>query len=157
MEHDKEGSMKLIPLSKDMEAQVDDADYDELMRYPWHANPSGQKWYARRIEYGNSIYMHIQLMEPTGELEVDHIDGNSLNNQRCNLRLVTRSQQMINREHYNDYRGVYRNRDRWRARGKLDGAIFDLGTFDTPEQAARAYDTWARQYHGEFARPNFTD
>lgn len=92
-------------------------------------------------------------------LEVDHINGDRLDNRRENLRLCTRRQNTRNAKARSacGYRGVSHDRGRWRSRIHHVGvgALVSLGSFDTPEEAARAFDRAARRLHGAFARLNF--
>jgi hypothetical protein len=100
--------------------------------------------------------------DPT--VEVDHRDGNGLNNRRrSNLRVCSHSQNGANqKKHKNNtsgFKGVvlYKdNRSRpWCARIKVEGRHIYLGYFATPDEAAKAYDAAAIRLHGEFARTNF--
>ena len=87
--------------------------------------------------------------------EIDHINGNSLDNRLENLRLVTRSQNMINRDVRKKSslpKGVTRNRGTFLARIKKDKVEIILGYFKTKEEAANAYNEAAKKIHGEFAR-----
>lgn len=115
-----------------------------------------------------SFYVHRLLWElfvgpiPDG-YQIDHKDGNSLNNSLDNLRLATPSQNSINRKGYSKkIKGVYfrrRNSGRpsWQAKIGVDGKMITVGTFDTEEEAARAYNDAARKYYGEFAQLNAVD
>ncbi len=94
--------------------------------------------------------------------EVDHINGNKLDNRRSNLRLANRSTNQANRgASYHNKSGLKgvchapHTKDRWRAQITVRGHKMYLGTFTTPEEAARAYDQAAIQHFGEFARLNF--
>jgi hypothetical protein len=91
----------------------------------------------------------------------DHIDGNGLNNQRSNLRASSQAENMRNRRrniaNVAGFKGVSPTRDgsKWRARIWRDDTSVHLGTFATPEGAARAYDAAAMAQFGDFARLNF--
>jgi hypothetical protein len=91
--------------------------------------------------------------DPTAN-HIDHKDWNGLNNQRNNLRSASHSQNLGNgrfRRGISGFRGVAAVGDRWRAYV----AGIHLGTFATPEEAARAYDAAAIARFGEFATTNF--
>lgn len=97
-------------------------------------------------------------MEPPAGIDIDHRDGNSLNNRRANLRLATHAQNQHNRKAYatntSGYKGVsyYRPTGKWVARIELKGKCKGLGYFFTPEAAHAAYIAAAKELHGEFAR-----
>lgn len=92
---------------------------------------------------------------------VDHINGDTLDNRRSNLRLCTTTENNRNVRHYglsSQFKGVQRLAnciDRWRAHIQVDGRLIHLGCFPSAAEAARAYDEAALKYFGEFARLNF--
>ncbi len=141
---------------------VDDADFDWLNKLSWHIHHSKNICYARtgmKVDgkYRNVHMQRLIMGNPDG-LEVDHIDGNGLNNQRCNLRTCTRSQNMANRrkvECESGYKGVHRNGKKWKAKIVVNYVAHSLGTYELPEDAAKAYDQAARKHFGEFANTNF--
>lgn len=96
---------------------------------------------------------------------VDHIDGNSLNNKRSNLRLATASQNNANsikcsmrngRKVTSEYKGVSwcEHCNKWRANISMSYKNVHLGLFDDERTAADAYNSAAQKYYGAFAKPN---
>ena len=90
---------------------------------------------------------------------VDHIDGDGLNNRRENLRVCTASQNAGNSvlpcDNRSGFKGVLPRRLRWRAEIKIARRSIFLGSFDSPDEAAHAYDAAAREFYGDFACVNF--
>lgn len=159
---------KMIPLTQGKHAQVDDQDFERLSRWAWYAvkNKRHRTWYAVRSGLnGSQIRMHREILGVTSpEIEVDHRDGDGLNNQRFNLRECTQHQNKFNRGLFRSnttgYKGVvfvkYNNRSyKYRAQLRLNKKLLYFGFYDTPEEAARAYDAAAKECFGEFARLNF--
>jgi hypothetical protein len=85
---------------------------------------------------------------------IDHIDGNPANNCWSNLRAATPTEQKWNtglsKKNVSGFKGVSRYGSRWRACININGVKRHRGCFDTPEEAAVAYETAARELHGEF-------
>ena len=157
--------MKEIQLAKGGVAMVDDADFPQLSRYRWYLHPAG---YAIRFEASNgsmrSYYMHRDVTGAPSGHEVDHVNRDKLDNRRENLRLCSRSQNNVNvvRASYPNstgFRGVFyiEARGQWCAQIWANGRHLKLGRWRSPEDAARAYDSAARELHGEFAVLNFPD
>jgi hypothetical protein len=102
---------------------------------------------------------HLAWLWVYGEwptVEIDHKDGNKLNNAISNLRLATTSQNQGNRKrpstNSTGYKGVSRQ-DRWyRAKITHNGVKHNLGLFKTPEEAYAVYCAKAKELFGEFAR-----
>ena len=140
--------MKTIPLTQGKVAIVDDEDYEELMKHKWYANkrPDG-RWYAVRrgpLLGGRrkTIYMHRALMAGASPLQVDHINGDGLDNRRANLRLVTQSVNQRNQKGHRAGRlvGTYLKRDHdrrkpWQAQLGLGKQKYNLGYFATEQEA----------------------
>lgn len=156
-------------------AIVDDEDYEILGNKNWYAEPKGINVYVYRklnqVEKSGRktrrISLHRFIMNAPDGMEVDHINGNGLDNRRENLRICTRSENAKNIRkhkgvHSSIYKGVrwYSITKRWHAQISdvtKDGkrTVKSIGYFDDETEAAKAYDIWAHRLHGEFASPNF--
>lgn len=149
--------MKRIALTRGKYALVDDCDFDELSKFKWQFN-SG---YASRKIWRNgksaNVYMHRILLNFPSGIEIDHINGDKLDNRRGNLRLATRLQNIgnngIRRDNTSGVRGVswMSSLNKWRAYIAKNGKQIHLGIFERKEEAKRAYNLAALQYFGEFA------
>lgn len=149
----------------------EDADLAELR---WSLDHYG---YAQRTKHGADTpsgcarekIHRVVLSRAVGRAlskdeQCDHISGDRLDNRRCNLRIATHGQNMVNKRGHGAslFLGVHRDRRWWAARirplGSGSGGLrLYLGKFTDEEEAARAYDRAAREHHGEYARLNFPD
>ena len=152
--------MKEIRLTRGAVALVDDGDFAHVSRLRWHANKNHRTSYAVCVFRENGKQreqtMHRFLLNPPKGMEVDHINGNGLDNRRANLRLATHSQNICNQKLRNSnvsgYKGVtwFERYQRWHT--QVDGK--HVGYYDTPEEAAYAYDVEATRRYGLFAKTN---
>ena len=190
--------MKKIKLWKnknelsDKVAIVDDEDFElvenALLRYKKDGTISKRKWYAWTQPHCNGKYyamsgcrlqsIHRLVMNAPKDKDIDHINGDPLDNRKCNLRICTRSQNSQNKKLRNDsasgYKGVYEIKKpapgmiallkkRFRAYIGDPATHYPnkrhirLGHYETAEQAAKAYDKKAQELHGEFAYLNFPE
>jgi len=157
--------MKEIPLTRGYVTMVDDEDYEFLMQWKWYALVGKQgDVYAMRSSHRINgkrvaVLMHRVLTNALDKKLVDHQDGNSLNNQKYNLRLCTSAENQRNRgsqiNNTTGFCGVVRRGKGFLAQIQLNRVKMHLGMHHTAEDAARAYDAAATKLHGEFARLNF--
>lgn len=155
--------MREIKLTQGQVALVDNADFEKLSKYKWFAhkkqNKHGATYYAERKPKDRTNYsMHKHIMgEPPAGHQIDHIDGNSLNNQRENLRFVTPAQNQMNRAPSGEkkYKGTYKADNKFAARISVNKKRIHLGRFKTEREAACAYDTAAKQHFKQFSKTNF--
>lgn len=149
--------MKFIELTQGKKAVVDDQDYAYLSQFSWHYSR-----YAIRSENGKKILMHRQIMRTPRTMETDHRDGDTLNNQRFNLRTCTKAQNQANRKKsagtISTYKGVTRDRRKnlWLAQIMNDKKNLFIGYFKEERHAGLAYDIAAKDLFGDYARTNFT-
>lgn len=138
------------------EVLLDSGDEALITGYLWYIlkRPHTCYVYGRKAGSPKLIYLHRLLTEAPRGLDVDHINGNGLDNRRSNLRIATRSQNLQNkRSKTPGFKGVRKRDDcvRWEARiGSKT-----LGMFDIEIDAAKAYDAAAKSLYGEFAKTNF--
>lgn len=151
---------KPIALTQGKFAIVDDEDYDAVSKFKWRywSNKCTQTGYAVRTANRKNLSLQNFILEHPSGMCVDHINGNGLDCRRENLRICTYRENLKNkkrnRDSHSPYKGVRQECQKWSASIMSDGKIYRLGLFDTPEDAARAYNEAAKQYHGEFARLN---
>jgi hypothetical protein len=157
--------MKRIILTKGYEALVDDDDYETVNRFNWHMGNynHGYTVYAKTSLPRNGgekrfMLLHNFIMQPPDGFTVDHIDKNGLNCQRNNMRFATKTQQVTNRNAKMPYgyRGIRPIGNLWETRLAIQRKVY-RNSHETKEEAAKAYDKLAKQYHGEFASLNFPE
>lgn len=153
--------MKEIKTRRGFVAIVDDEDFEWLSKYKWCYDGKG---YATRniiLDSGTRtmIFMHVEILGKIDGLEIDHVDGNGLNNSRENLRHVTHAENMYNavvKGGSSKYKGVSWNKGnkKWASYIKIDGKLYHLGTYKSERDAAWVYNVWAESFFGECARLN---
>lgn len=140
--------MKVIILTQGQVAIVDDDDFEKLNAFKWQAKKYRKTYYAARsirLESGKqrTINMHRAILNCPDGLEIDHVDGNGLNNQRYNIRVVTRRQnhQNLHRQSSSKYPGVWHDKDanRWHSSIRIGPKIKNLGRYGSEVEAFKAY------------------
>lgn len=157
--------MKRIRLSQNKIAKIDDADFSLISVHNWHAVEDHGNFYAYtnvKIDGKRTIrQMHRLIMAAPKGIQVDHINGDGLDNRRSNLRLCTQTQNARNCRvravSKSKFKGILwvTKRGKWRARISAANKRLYSGYFDTEIAAAKRYDEMARKHHGDFARTNF--
>lgn len=154
-----------IPLRDEYETLIDDEDFNLVNQRKWylHIDKTGPNlFYVLSSPGGQTMSMHRLIMgcaKGDGK-QIDHIDGNGLNNQKNNLRFCTGSQNCMNRTYANNtsqYKGVTwkKANQKWCAQIMMGGRKKHIGLYEKKEDAAKAYDQMAFQIFGKFARLNF--
>jgi len=144
---------------------IDDEDYEKIKDYTWFATKKNNDFYithSMRSEYNlrSSIRLHRIIMNCPKNKMVDHINHDTLDNRKCNLRICTHSENIRNsRKRKNTssiYKGVrFHKRDKkWIASITLNKNNLCLGYFNNEKLAGIAYNEAAIKYHGEFASLN---
>lgn len=155
-----EGNMAYVPLTKGREAVVDAADIPLIKDQNWCLLSVGYAVTNLERVAGKKrmLLMHRFILNAPSNMQVDHIDGDRLNNRRANLRLATKSENMRNRGPQADNKSGFKGvcwivRDqRWMAQIKHNRKQIYLGYFETAEEAHAAYAAACIKYHGDFAR-----
>ena len=188
--------MKKIELWKnkdelsDKVAIIDDEDYERVVEAIRYKNGMPGKWYAHEVAKGycyatsgsRRTFIHRVVMNAPSGMDVDHINGDRLDNRKQNLRVCTRAQNSSNKKLRRDsksgFKGVYEHKRGSKYVSKKTGEVkyyacrakrfqayigdpgtsgrhIQLGHYTTAEEAARAYDRKAIELQGEFAYTNF--
>lgn len=154
--------MRIIYLTKGYATLVDDEDYEWLSKHQWHTfytHRGNTPCAARDIKRGKQVFMHRLIMNATKDEQVDHIDRDTLNNQKSNLRLCNSQQNSCNRKSWSKYsfKGIHKVGNSWQARIRAYGKHIHLGCYKTPIEAALRYDAAAVYMFREFASINFEE
>lgn len=146
---------------------IDDEDYDKIKNYNWfpYYDSHVDNYYIRANaprNKGNSktIFLHRFILNNPDNTMVDHINGDTLDNRKCNLRICTKSQNMMNRKKHKKcssiFKGVCWNKQnkKFKAQIQIDNKKIYLGLYNSEYEAAEVYNRYARKHFGEFARLN---
>jgi len=150
---------KSIPLTQGLFTIVDDEDYEFLNQFKWYAwDNHGYGFYAAGHPDGEGSFalMHNLLLVRPLERHTDHRDGDGLNNQKANLRIVTNQQNQWNCRRQKNcksrYKGVHWHSSRLKWQVDCGGKY--CGLYASEIEAAIVYNGKARELYGEYARLN---
>lgn len=160
--------MKKILLTKNQFAIVDDEDFEEVNKHKWCSSFSiyTKCYVAIRVlpkkdnDKKQMLLMHRFILNAPKEFMVDHINHNSLDNRKINLRLCTNSQNQMNvlkhKKSLSGYKGVSLNKKnmKWISKIVINKKTINLGYFTDKIEAAKAYNEKAKELFGEFAYLN---
>lgn len=162
--------MKLIYLRKSLQfAMVDDDDFDFLQKFKWYLSPQGyaHRHKTKKMKDGIEsavLLMHRLIVNAPDGSDVDHVNRETLDNRKLNLRVCSRSQNSMNRPKQpgvfsSQFKGVSldKARNKWQAHIHFNKKHIAIGRFENELDAARAYDQLAKTCFGEFATLNFKD
>ena len=144
---------------------IDNEDAYLLDKYKYRISSERGRFYVRTRVNGITVYFHRLILGINNpKVQIDHINHDGTDNRRCNLRPVNHSQNQQNSKKCKDgtsiYKGVFwwkgrpNTRGRWCARIICNGESHWLGYFDSEIEAAKAYNTAAEKYFGEYANLN---
>ena len=154
---DVDKEIEKIPLTREKYALVDALDYVFLMQWKWHYDDGYAKRTAFTSKGPRAVFMHKIVFGSPDWQQVDHIDQNTLNNCKSNLRNATHRENMINRKKRPGCTSIYKGVSwckpisKWKAAIGNYGKKICLGFFVFEEDAASAYNKAAKMYHKEFA------
>ena len=164
--------MKIIKLSNGGEAFIDEEDYPDLINFTWRTlnlkkiNLKYAVCYKKidKYKYDQGLLMHRVIMglEKGDGKQIDHINGDGLDNRKSNLRLCDYSQNQQNRQSIANklgFKGVTlhpkkKDANKYSSKIRKSGKCYSLGYYETPQEAALAYNEKAKELFGEFAYLN---
>lgn len=146
-----------IKLQNGGHALLDKEDFRLLSKFKWRKNGR----YVSTCHKGKTTYLHLAILWRPNGMVIDHINGNTKDNRRKNLRVCTQVENAQNKRRSSSYMSKYtgvswnNGRNKWRSTIQHDGDVFHLGMFKKQTDAARAYDKAAKLLYGKHAKTNF--
>lgn len=150
----------LIPLTQGYSTEVDKNIYDLFSVYKWRYDKGYAVRSSPRVKGKQKIIsLHRLIMNASHGIQVDHINGNTLDNRILNLRLCSQKNniqnQKIRKNNTSGYKGVYsKTKNKWGACIGVNNKLIHLGSYDNKHDAALAYNEAAIKYHKNFAKLN---
>lgn len=158
--------MKEIQLTRGKVALVDDEDFHRFNKFKWNASNHSRNGnnlsYAQRSIIGKdgkkyNIYLHRIILRPYNGLVIDHINGNSLDNRKCNLRECKTGENSMNMKkpatNTSGYKGVSwdKRSNKWSVKISLNNKTINIGTYKDIKDANDAYINASKKYHGKYS------
>jgi hypothetical protein len=118
---------------------IDIDDFDKVKTYHWYIKDGYPSANIMLNGCRKAIRLHRLILNYFDKLYIDHINHNKLDNRKCNLNIVSASQNQQNlKPKKNGYRGVYKSGKKFKSSIRINGKDIYLGTFDTFEDAKKA-------------------
>lgn len=162
--------MQRIKVTRNKFVLVDDEDFEKLNSFTWYCETHGRTFRSfmvkekkiNGIRKRKKIFMHRVILNAKKGQIIDHIDGDSLNNQKSNLRFCSHSQNIMNGPSRlgstSRFLGVskrqFKNSLKWKAQIQQNGKNYHIGVYDSEKEAALIYNVAASFAFREFARLN---
>jgi len=156
--------MFILKIKIQAEILIDDEDLEKILKHDWRITGSGKGYAMTRIN-GKLVPMHRLMIDiPFGKI-ADHINGDTFDNRKENLRIATQSQNRMNcvkqvfskKIVTSKFKGVHKKSPtrNWSAQIHFNKRTYNIGSFKNEEEAAKAYDLKAKELFGQFAKLNF--
>jgi hypothetical protein len=137
-------------------AHIDDSDYSLISQFNWSVSIQGAIAYATTTINGKTVSMHKMLMGGIPNMQIDHKDGNGLNNIKDNLRFASKAENQYNSYNSTKTKGVSYSKTKrlWRAYINKNRKQIFIGYYKNQKDALMAYNKKAQELFGDFARLN---
>lgn len=149
----------IVTLKNGRQFQIDEDDWDSVKHIKWniHLMRKGYKYvytFQKTDKSRKMIYLHRMLMNCKNPMFVDHINGDTLDNRKSNLRVLTNRQNQWNQKRvrgFVPYKGVTFENGAYRSRIRINGKKKSLGRFKTAIEASNAYNQASLELHGSYS------
>ena len=159
--------MKTIPLTRNYFTKVDNEDYKKFASFRWYAafdKREKKNRACRKVKINgkwSTEHLARVIMKAPKGIYIDHINQNTLDNRRCNLRFCNESTNQMNMKRRKDnisgYKGVswFKSSKAWYTSITKNGTRYYFGPYRSKIKAALKYDELAKELFKEFAKLNF--
>jgi len=154
--------MREIALTQGKFALVDEDDFEWLNQWKWFCNMGYARRKAKTVNGGRqTIHMHREILRSPPKSSGDHINGNTLDNRKINLRessvIENCRNRRLNKNNSSGFKGVYFDYEsgKWKAQIGVFPKRINLGRYLSATDAAEVYDIAAFHLYGDFANYNF--